>query len=249
MLHMRRALIALVLMTCATPPPPPPPPKTDYYEELRRHGEWILVAPYGKLWHPNLQEVGKDFVPYVSGGHWQRTARGWTFEGRWRWSDFVFHHGRWLWTQDFDWLWALDEREGLAFVDWRAGSEWIGWSPEAPQAPRAGAAPAEQRWFYVKAKHFAQDEIEKYLVGHEEAGKAAGLTEAVPAGPFNGPGVDFIANQGGLVSEADGGYRVPELAAPAPEPVVQQEAPKSKVEVDVVKPPEKPKNCFCGSVS
>jgi hypothetical protein len=234
---MRRVLLIVLLLTCATPPPPPPPPKIDYYEELRRHGEWILVSPYGKLWHPNLREVGKDFVPYLTGGQWERTPRGWSFEARWPWSEHVFHHGRWLWTQDFDWLWSLDEREGLAYVDWRAGSEWIGWAPQPPQAPRAGAPLPEQKWVYVKAKHFAQDEVAKYVVGHEEALKAANLTEPVPVGPFSGPGVDYVAAQGGLVQEVDGGYRVPELAAPVQEQVVEQVAPKSKVEVEVVKPP------------
>jgi len=238
---MRRALLWLVVVSCATPPPPPPPPKRDLRDELRRHGEWILVSPYGKLWHPNANETGKDFAPYASGGKWVRTDRGWTFEGPWEWSEVVFTHGRWLWTQDYDWLWSFDEEQGLNFVEWRTGSEFVGWSPIPPVAPRAGAAPPERRWFYVKARHFAQDEIAKYLLTGEEATRASELTEPLPVSPFSGPPLAFLVKNSGLVEEGDGGFRVPEIAAPPPqEPPAVQEAPKSNVEVEVNKPPEKP---------
>ncbi len=240
---MRRALLWLVLTACATPPPPPPPPKRDLREELRRHGEWILVSPYGKLWHPNGRETGKDFAPYVSGGKWVRTERGWSFDGPWQWSEVVFTHGRWMATQDYDWLWSHDEAEAPSWVEWRTGSEFVGWSPIPPVAPRAGMAPAERRWFYVKARNFAQDEIAKYVLTGEEATRASELTEPLPASAsFSGPPLDFIVKNSGLVEVGDGGYRVPELAAPpAPQeaPAVQ-EAPKSNVEVEVAKPPEKP---------
>jgi hypothetical protein len=210
-------------------------------EEIRRYGEWILVQPYGKLWHPNATQVGENFVPYVSGGQWVLTQRGWSFEGRWEWSDVVFHHGRWLWNQDYDWLWQYDENEALAHVEWRSGSEWIGWSPLPAVAQRSGSPEPERRWYYVKAKHLAQEDVARFVVTGEEAGKAAGLTEPVTAGPFFGPAVAFVAQQGGLVQQADGGYRVPELEAPAREAPVVQEAPRSNVEVDVPKPPpEKP---------
>lgn len=242
MARMRRLALLAVVTACATPPPPPPPPARDYREELRRHGEWILVSPYGKLWHPNAIEVGTDFAPYLSGGHWQLTPRGWVFDARWKWSEVVFRHGRWLWTQDYDWLWSLDEREGLAFVDWRIGSEWIGWSPQPPAAPRGGAPEPERRWFYVKARHFAQDELPRYVLSGDEQVKAMQHSDDLPLTPFSGPGVDFVANQGGLVAEADGGYRVPDLAAPPPAaPVAQPEAAKSNVEVEVAKPAKPPK--------
>ncbi|MBK7859299.1 MAG: hypothetical protein IPJ65_11895 [Archangiaceae bacterium] len=233
-------MLLAFLASCATPPPPPPPPARDLREELRRHGEWILVSPYGKLWHPNASEVGQGFVPYLSGGQWQLTPRGWSFEAKWPWSDVVFHHGRWLWTQDYDWLWSFDELHGLAFVDWRQGSEWVGWSPQPPIAPRAGAPAPERRWFYVKARHLAQDELVKYVLGGDEHVKAMQHSDDLAAGPFSGPGVDFVTTQGGLVGEADGGYRVPELAAPAPEPVVQPEAPRSNVEVEPAEKPARP---------
>jgi hypothetical protein len=213
-------------------------------DELRRHGEWILVAPYGKLWHPNATEVGQNFVPYLSGGHWELTPKGWAFEGSWPWSEVVFRHGRWLWNQDYDWLWAFDEKEGLSYVDWRVGSEWIGWSPQAPPSPRAGAAEPERRWFYVKAKHFAQEELVKYVLSGDEHVKAMQHSDDLPRSAFLGPTAEFVANQGGLVAEPDAGYRVPDLAAPAPEATVQPEAPKSNVEVDPAgaaekKPPAK----------
>ncbi len=77
--------LVMVLMRCASTPPPPPPPPIDFKGELSRVGEWIVVAPYGRLWHPNPRVVGKDFVPYFTGGTWEYTPQGWSFRSKWDW--------------------------------------------------------------------------------------------------------------------------------------------------------------------
>src|SRR5262245_6536297 len=73
----------------AQQPPPPPvvyveppaqPPvvviraESDFYEPLGVHGEWVIVAGYGRCWRPAHVEVG--WQPYCN-GYWQRTDAGW----------------------------------------------------------------------------------------------------------------------------------------------------------------------------
>src|SRR5438477_9287253 len=52
------------------PPPPPPPTESvpagyfeartvdDFYEPLQPHGEWVVVASYGRCWRPARVEPG-----------------------------------------------------------------------------------------------------------------------------------------------------------------------------------------------
>src|SRR5256885_7964717 len=152
--HMRRAKIALlvVLAQCAQPPPPPPP-KIDFKEELRPYGEWLVITPYGKLWHPYPRVAGEGFVPYLTNGRWLRGDRGWSFQSDFEWGSLVFNYGRWLWLKDYEWVWSLDEKGGPAWVNWRLGPGIVGWEPIAPV--HAGAATPEERWAFVKARHFA----------------------------------------------------------------------------------------------
>jgi hypothetical protein len=228
-------VLALVLAQCASKPPPPPPLEIDFRAELSPFGEWIVVAPYGRLWHPNPRVVGEHFVPYYSGGQWQLSNKGWSFKSKWSWGDFVFHYGRWVYVQDLDWLWSLDTTQGLAWVQWKASDLYVGWSP-IPPVVRAGPPP-ELKWTFVRARYFAQPEIDRFPLNHDEATRAPNETQSAPA---NGPLVQTVMNEGGLTGDAKTGFHVPELPVPTVEVAAPVAAPTSKVEVEMATPPEKP---------
>src|SRR5580692_6949742 len=65
-----------------TPPPPPPPPPApevsyqSFYDQLSPYGQWINNPTYGYVFMPN---VGPDFKPYTTNGHWVYTDEGWTW--------------------------------------------------------------------------------------------------------------------------------------------------------------------------
>ena len=75
-----------------------------FYDELSPHGRWIDYPDYGYVWTPNM---GPDFYPYSTGGHWV-----WTDDYEWMWvSDYSwgwapFHYGRWFHDPFYGWMWV-----------------------------------------------------------------------------------------------------------------------------------------------
>src|SRR5580704_11188488 len=43
---------------------------SDFHSTLDPHGQWVEDPAYGTVWVPNATEVGQDFSPYESAGHW-----------------------------------------------------------------------------------------------------------------------------------------------------------------------------------
>ncbi len=107
---------------------------TDFRPALDPHGTWADDPNYGTVWVPNSEEVGSDFQPYVSAGHW--TYDGdyvWASDYEWGWA--AFHYGRWVWSQARGWVWIPGRDYAGAWVVWRVGDgdfTYVGWAPMAP---------------------------------------------------------------------------------------------------------------------
>ncbi len=61
-----------------------------------------LIIPYGYVWIP---EVGGNFEPYCTGGHWIYTEYGWTWFSDYSWGWAPFHYGSWFFDDRYGWLW------------------------------------------------------------------------------------------------------------------------------------------------
>ncbi len=106
---------------------------TDFRPALDPHGTWVDDPTYGTVWTPNADEVGSDFQPYVSAGHWTYdNDYVWASDYEWGWA--AFHYGRWVWTQG-GWAWIPGRDYAGAWVVWRLGEgdfAYVGWAPMAP---------------------------------------------------------------------------------------------------------------------
>ena len=101
-----------------------------FYDELSPHGRWIDYPEHGYVWLP---DIGSDFQPYRTGGHWV-----WSDEYDWMWvSDYSwgwapFHYGRWFHDSFYGWMWVPGYEWSPAWVSWRTGGDYYGWAPLRP---------------------------------------------------------------------------------------------------------------------
>jgi hypothetical protein len=111
---------------------------TDLRAPLEGHGQWVDDPAYGTIWVPDSNEVGADFAPYTSAGHWvyddEEEEYVWVSDYDWGW--VPFHYGRWLWIEGRRWCWVPGRTYAGAWVTWRvgpAGYGYVGWGPTAPR--------------------------------------------------------------------------------------------------------------------
>jgi hypothetical protein len=108
---------------------------TEFKPALEGHGAWVDDATYGTLWVPSEAEVGTDFVPYTTAGHWtydDDTSWVWVSDYSWGWAPF--HYGRWVNVSRHGWAWIPGRTYAGAWVTWRSGVgyDYVGWSPMGP---------------------------------------------------------------------------------------------------------------------
>ncbi len=103
----------------------------DFHPALDAHGTWADDPTYGAVWTPSAAETGPEFVPYVSGGHWvYGDDYLWTSDYEWGWAPF--HYGRWVNRETGGWSWIPGREYAPAWVEWRTGDAYLGWSPAPP---------------------------------------------------------------------------------------------------------------------
>jgi hypothetical protein len=109
---------------------------TEFKPALDGHGAWVDDGTYGTVWVPSKDEVGTDFQPYVSAGHWTYSEEAdyvWVSDYSWGWAPF--HYGRWVYLPGYGWSWIPGRRYAGAWVTWRvgpAGYGYVGWAPAPP---------------------------------------------------------------------------------------------------------------------
>ena len=124
---------------------------TQFQTALAPYGGWDYDSSYGYVWSPSVSIVGGGFSPYATGGHWALTEYGWTWVSDWNWGWAPFHYGRWI-TRAGRWSWVPGSMWGPAWVSWRSGGGYVGWSPLPPRGVRlAGGYGAGSPWRFAPA--------------------------------------------------------------------------------------------------
>jgi hypothetical protein len=100
-----------------------------FYDALSPYGRWVHTADYGYVWQPNNVEAG--WRPYTQ-GRWAWTAYGWTWVPDESWGWAPYHYGRWVDLDDAGWSWVPDYTWGPAWVSFRYGPSYVGWTPLPP---------------------------------------------------------------------------------------------------------------------
>jgi hypothetical protein len=110
-----------------------PQAAAQFDQTLSPYGTWVDDPSYGRVWEPSVSIVGAGFFPYATGGHWVLTEFGWTWVSDWDWGWAPFHYGRWTVVGRHGWCWVPGTLWGPAWVGWRAGGGYVGWTPLPPR--------------------------------------------------------------------------------------------------------------------
>jgi hypothetical protein len=133
---------------------------------LSPYGSWYDDPSYGRVWMPSANVVGADFSPYSTGGHWVLSEYGWTWVSDWDWGWAPFHYGRWVMCGGYGWGWVPGSVWGPAWVSWRSGGGYVGWSPLPPHGVRIGPPVGVRTpWRFVVANQLGLSRM-AYLPAH-----------------------------------------------------------------------------------
>lgn len=100
-----------------------------FYDDLAPYGTWVSVHPHGWVWCP--LDVESGWRPYTV-GYWIYTEDGWFWISEDPWGWVPYHYGRWAYDRYYGWIWVPGDEWAPAWVAWRYGHGWIGWSPLPP---------------------------------------------------------------------------------------------------------------------
>jgi hypothetical protein len=151
-------------------PPGMPEEIEPYAAELEEHGSWAVVAEVGHVWRPR---VAVSWTPY-SHGRWVPSAYGWVWVASEPWGWAPSHYGRWGHSLDLGWYWIPGRRWSGAWVSWRVGGGYVGWSalgrhgrPVHYVSHRGHGGYPRHGWTYARHTGLGARHLSRHLV-HED---------------------------------------------------------------------------------
>ncbi|HEY8207011.1 MAG TPA: DUF6600 domain-containing protein [Myxococcaceae bacterium] len=172
----------------------------NFRGSLSPYGEWISVPGVGLVWRPFERMVGADFQPYATAGHWVYTDYGWSWQSDYPWGWAPFHYGRWVYRPRWGWMWRPGRTWGPAWVEWREGSGYLGWSPMSPVGVTVIEPVNRSSWCFVETSNFVSLRLPSVMLAPERARITFGTTSPIRGrrsydrGTFwQGPSVAHVA--------------------------------------------------------
>ena len=131
--------------TAYAPPPQPaarvglPGPLKVFYDQLAPYGDWVLVGPYGWVFHPDVNSVA--WRPYQDGQWVPSDVFGWVWESNEPFGWITYHYGNWFYDSFQGWVWKPDAWWGPSWVAWVQAGSYVGWAPLPPGDGDLSSAP------------------------------------------------------------------------------------------------------------
>jgi hypothetical protein len=139
---------------------------SDFYEPLTPYGRWEVVGSDGRCWIPGGVEA--DWSPY-SNGYWEQTDAGWYWVSDEPWAWATYHYGGWDYSPQFGWYWVPQTQWAPAWVSWREGGGYVGWSPLGPSRMLWGRRVAPRGTVFVAESRFLQPVSPKTMIMNNAA--------------------------------------------------------------------------------
>src|SRR6185295_18546682 len=93
-----------------------------FYQKLDPYGDWIETGDYGFVFQPRPAAQSNDWRPYTN-GHWVYTDAGWTWISEEPFGWATYHYGRWLYDDEYGYVWVPDTMWSPAWVAWRESND------------------------------------------------------------------------------------------------------------------------------
>jgi hypothetical protein len=127
----------------------------DFQVALEPYGRWERHSRWGQVWIP--AKVARDWRPYTV-GRWAYTDDwGWYWvsdqaEDDWGW--ITFHYGRWVFDRELGWVWVAGREWSPGWVQWRRGTQYLGWAPLPPDEVVVEYRDEPDVWIFVRSQDF-----------------------------------------------------------------------------------------------
>jgi hypothetical protein len=127
----------------------------DFRVALEPYGRWERHSRWGEVWVPT--KVARDWRPYTV-GRWAYTDDwGWYWvsdqaEDDWGW--ITFHYGRWVFDRELGWVWVAGREWSPGWVQWRRGTQYLGWAPLPPDEVVVEYRDEPDVWIFVRSQDF-----------------------------------------------------------------------------------------------
>ena len=162
----------------------PPVTEADIEAALSPNGEWVDVAPWGRVWQPDDEAANDSFVPYTSNGQRLYGAYGWTFDSNDPWGWAAFHFGRWVFVAELGWVWtpgagadAVIPVWGPGWVTWRTDGDVVGWVPTPPADAKPDPRQYASLWSVVSLQHLQRSDLARHLLSPDSIARTG---KAIP---------------------------------------------------------------------
>ena len=154
-----------------------------FFKPLASHGVWVKHPKYHYVFCP---KVDAKWRPY-SHGHWIYMKNyGWYFASDEPFAWAVYHYGRWFHEQKVGWCWVPGNAWAGAWVAWRRGNDYLGWSPLPPardgfsiNVDIVSQEPPPPDWIFVPAKRFLEPRLDTVVVFGDQQPDAFQQTQFV----------------------------------------------------------------------
>jgi uncharacterized protein DUF6600 len=143
----------------------------QFYDELAPYGEWIHHKRFGYVWLPRT--VAQGWRPYTVGQWVYTDEHGWYWDSYEPFAWAVYHYGRWGYDHAYGWYWVPGDTWAPAWVQWRYGTDYVGWAPVGP-SPYGGYAyggpkgyapsPPEDAWVFVKPLYLTSSVVLRHIL-------------------------------------------------------------------------------------
>jgi hypothetical protein len=148
-----------------------------FYDALQDYGDWVLIEPYGFVYHPRVDFA--TFRPYQD-GFWVATdAWGWVWISAEPFGWATYHYGTWLWDRFQGWVWVPGMDWGPAWVSWELAGSFAGWAPLSPQG---GGSPVDipgGAYLYAPLDRMGSTDLRSHIATQATLGETA--ADAQPA--------------------------------------------------------------------